>query len=896
MTNFTLINTYNTNDEKFYIYKHKCGLEVIFVQTKDDNSTFCASFKTPPKNDRGIPHILEHIALCGSKMYPIDDPFNELVKGTLFTYLNAITYADKTIYPVASRNKNEFEKMYKVYLDAVFAPILSKESFLKEGIRKTKNGYSGIVFNEMSSAYNDIENIITYHTNRLLFENTQYMYDSGGKPDEIAKATYEEVKEFYNENYAIDKAILYFYGDLNIEAIFEYLEKNYINKCDFKLDKINLSQFNSDKLIQSHKKQIIKLNKELDIFYYSLAISFERCIDNKFYLDELSILFDFLLESDMSLLTKYLKEKYDLIDISYDFEIETEIPNLSLILKAYEPISNVSLVYDDFIKYCSKICDCGFDKEELLALISLTNFKYIDENFGYKSKGLSYCLDILNYFLYTQDRSYIHLSKNLDFEDLIEKAKKNYFEDLLYECIVLNKNSVFLEIMQDDNILCDSIEDDEYYEYDSILEYSEEYIKPVDLSQLNDFEEIDFERFVYGDKEIFVTKNENEDITFVTLVFKIDTNLDDLGIYLELIGETKTKNYDRRSLKILSDKYIGDLNVSFESILTNGAYDNYLIYEIKLLNKYIVEALDILEEIVNYSNFCDIETNKSKINEMILDFDEELVSDNARLGLIYAFKEINEKFYYKNIVEGFSYYDKLVKHKSENNFIFEHLNDIKNNFIDIKLFLATNEFENNKESIQNFLGKLNINKNIDRKAIEFSQKSNSTNFIDTDSNTYTNIMTGFVKDIEYSGILEVYASIIKNEYLSEKIRIKGGAYGYDIAFDYDMYFYLYSIDDPNFKRTIEIFNNVHKFIKNKDFTDNEINKHIISAVNSFDNFRSYYDKYYLFVLSNLKNIEKGYFISVKRNIICVNRQNLLKISSEIERNTYQKSWLTIGKK
>ncbi len=370
MNNFKLIHTYINNEEQFNIFKHESGLEVIFVNTKDDNYTFCAQFKTLPKNDHGIPHILEHIALCGSEKYPIDDPFNELLKGTLFTYLNAITYCDKTIYPVASRNKSEFEKMYKVYLDAVFSPILSKEAFLKEGVRKTEYGNSGIVFNEMSSVYNDVESILGYHTNKLLFDGTPYANDSGGNPEFIKEATHEEILEFYKENYDISKAILYFYGDLDINEIFEYIEKHYIKEIDYtNKPKQNFA------LKKGHKNKKIFVEKELEIYYYSVAFSFEKERKNKFFFDEMGIVFDYLLESDTSLLTKFLKDRYNLIDISFEFDLETKYPYLSITLKSENEIEETANVIDEIKAYLNEVAEKGFDHEELRALISLTNFK-----------------------------------------------------------------------------------------------------------------------------------------------------------------------------------------------------------------------------------------------------------------------------------------------------------------------------------------------------------------------------------------------------------------------------------------------------------------------------------------------------------------------------------------
>ncbi len=887
MSNFTLKNKYSTNDETFYLFEHKCGLELLYVDTEDDDYTFCASFKTEPENNRGIPHILEHIILCGSDKYRIDDPFNELVKGTLFTYLNAITYSDKTIYPVSSTNKSEFEKMYKVYLDAVFSPILSKESFLKEGVRDTKDGNSGIVFNEMSSAYNDIETLITYHINKNLLEGTSYANDSGGNPDFIKDATHEEVVEFYKKNYSKSNAMLYFYGKLDIQSIQEYIEENYLKDCESKKQ----SQLNQVQLKNIHTNKVVNINKELDIKYYAIAYSIEREVENnKYFSDEMAILFDFLFSSDSSIATKYLKEKYDLIDITYEFDFESNFPVFSLILKTETEIEDSKNLFADLNEFFVKIAKDTFDKEELGALISSTNFEYIEENTGYKSKGLSYYLEILNNFIYTNNRDYFHLSKNLDFENLRNKTMENYFEQLLIDNVVSCKNSVFLEFNESKITQNNTSSSDEHYEFESILPYSDKYIEIVDFKQIEDFKPVYFE----NDNNIFYTKNKTSEITFLTLAFKINNNVKDLGMLLELIADSKTNKFSRKQLKINCDKYIGDLNVSFESIFTTDKkYDNYVIFETKFLNKYFDEALEVLKEIINCSDYSDVDVNKNKINELIVEFDEELLSDNARLGLIYSYKNSNDKYLLKDAVEGFDFRNRLEFYKQNDAYDFKEYNDYFKKSDEVKIFVSSNEFEQYQDKLINFKNQItptnsqNFNFQIDKKECK--------SFIEIDSNTYTNIVTAQLKGREYSGVEEVFTSIVKNDYFNNEIRLKGGAYGYDCSFDYDMNFYMYSVDDPNYKRTLDIFNSVGEYIKNKSFEDREFKRHIIGSINSFDNFKCFYDKYFSFVISNLKGFDPSYYVQIKHNILCANVQNIRQFATNFDENLQMVNCLTLGK-
>ncbi len=888
MNKFLLQHKYIANDEEFNYYKHECGLELLFVKTNDDNNTFCAKFDTVPNNDNGIPHILEHIILCGSEKYPIDDPFNELVKGTLFTYLNAITYCDKTIYPVSSRNKSEFQKMYKVYLDAVFAPFLSEQSFIKEGVRETKTGHSGIVYNEMSSAYNDIETKINYLLAKELYGETNYGFDSGGNPESIVNATHEEVLAFYKENYSKSNALLYFYGDLDIDNILNYIEETYLKNQE-------KEQSNKKTFIKNNKiiSKTIELEKESDVNYYAISYDIDRVVeDNPYYLDELCILFDFLLESDTSLLTSFLKEKYDLIDVSYDFETDTLYPNLSIILKSENEIEGNELIADTINEFLVSEMKKGLDKVELESLAHLTNFKYTYENFGYKSKGLSYFLDILSVYQYEDRRDYIHLAKNLDFEQLFDKIKINHFEKLL-ECSIINcRNRVYLEIKQIEKD--EEIEEkcEEAYKYESILEYSDKFIQPINLSEIESFQNVEFTECSIANKKVYFTKNDNKEISFLTLAFKV-TDFSELGIYLELIGENCTTKNSKKEIKIKLDKYVGDMSVSFESILTRDKnFENYVVFELKFLNKYTKEALDSIEEVINYTLFDDIDGNRAKINELILDYDEEYASDNVRLGLLYANRYISEKFYNKDLVEGNFFYDSLNRYKAEQYYDFSKFNNGAKSFNDLTVFVATSDFEKFENVLSGFLKQIETGNN---NKIYIKNEKPKNFVINQNSQTYTNLKVGTVDNAQYSGVCEVFSSIIKNEHFSDKIRLQGGAYGYDMSFDYDMNFYMYSMDDPNSVRTLKVFDEASDYVLKKSFTEKEIHNHVIGAVNSFDNFRSFYDKYYLFVLSKLKNDENDFFVKCKTEMLCTNSTEIKEFAEYFKSNVTKLKVFSFGK-
>ncbi|MGM0432293.1 MAG: insulinase family protein [Spirochaetota bacterium] len=211
------------------------GLELYHVANKDPENMFAFMFKTPPKNNYGTPHIIEHAVLSGSRKYPSKEPFLSLMKGSANTFLNAMTYPDKTVYPAASPIRKDYFNMMSVYADAVFFPLLRRETFKQEGFRlcvdeKNHLSYDGIVFNEMKGAYSDHDSIVEEHSVRTLFPDSPYGFDSGGNPEEIPNLTFEEFTGYHAEFYHPSNCRIFLYGNIATEKQLEFIETNYLKE------------------------------------------------------------------------------------------------------------------------------------------------------------------------------------------------------------------------------------------------------------------------------------------------------------------------------------------------------------------------------------------------------------------------------------------------------------------------------------------------------------------------------------------------------------------------------------------------------------------------------------------------------------------------------------------
>ena len=235
---YKLVRKENLSDIRStgYLLRHiKTGARIMVIENDDDNKVFNIAFRTPPKNSTGVAHILEHSVLCGSRDFPLKDPFVELVKGSLNTFLNAMTYPDKTVYPVASCNDKDFQNLMDVYLDGVFHPSIYREPkiFKQEGwhyelpAEDAPLTVNGVVYNEMKGAFSSPESVLERFTSSVLFPDTPYSNESGGDPAVIPNLSYEQFIQFHKDYYHPANSYIYLYGDMDMEEKLLWLDKEY---------------------------------------------------------------------------------------------------------------------------------------------------------------------------------------------------------------------------------------------------------------------------------------------------------------------------------------------------------------------------------------------------------------------------------------------------------------------------------------------------------------------------------------------------------------------------------------------------------------------------------------------------------------------------------------------
>lgn len=457
LTAYELIKEENLTDihAKGYLLRHKkSGAKISLISNDDENKVFYIGFRTPVEDSTGVPHIIEHTVLCGSDKFPVKDPFVELVKGSLNTFLNAMTYPDKTVYPVASCNDKDFANLMDVYLDAVFHPNIYKkeEIFKQEGWhyeledRDAPVTINGVVYNEMKGAFSSPEGVLDRVVLNSLFPDTTYSNESGGDPEVIPELTYEQYLDFHRKFYHPCNSYIYLYGNMDMDEKLEFLDKEYLSHYDkIEVDSAIQLQAPFEKPVTISKPYSIASSESLeDNAYLSYNVAIGTNLES-----ELTLAFDVLDYALLSAPGAPLKQALIDAGIGKDimggFDNSTLQPIFSVVAKNANKEDEEKFVgiIEDTLK---KIVKDGLNRKSLLAGINSEEFKFREADYGNFPKGLIYGLSCMDSWLYDDDEPFLYL-KILDvFAALKEKIETGYFEELIQKYLLDNSHKSYVSI------------------------------------------------------------------------------------------------------------------------------------------------------------------------------------------------------------------------------------------------------------------------------------------------------------------------------------------------------------------------------------------------------------------------------------------------------------------
>lgn len=869
-----------------FILRHKkSGARIAILSNNDDNKVFYIGFRTPPEDETGVPHIIEHTTLCGSKKFPVKDPFIELAKGSLNTFLNAMTYPDKTVYPVASCNDQDFKNLMDVYLDAVFNPNITKyeEIFKQEGWHYELTGkddelkINGVVYNEMKGAYSSPDEVLSSQIYRSLFPDNTYSKDSGGNPEYIPKLTYEAYLDFYHKYYHPSNSYIYLYGDMDVVERLEWLDKEYLSLYDYK--KVN-SEINKQPAFDEIKNVEAQYSITMDDSQENKTyLSYNRVVGDS--LDEMLYqAFDVL---DYALVSSPgAPVKQALIDAgigddvygSYDAGILQ--PVFSFVAKN----ANASQAdeFESIIENTLKeVVKTGINKEALLAGINSSEFKFREADFGQFPKGLLFGLNCLDSWLFDDMKPFIHLECLGTFAKLRKAVDTDYFEKLIQEYLLDNthgssvtvkpkrglgneREEVLAKELSDykaslsDEEIKKLIEDTEH-----LKKYQEEPSSDEDLRKLPMLTRADMKKnampFSNIEDELLDVKVVSHDIEsngidYISFLFDAgdfaQSELGYLGFFTNALGLVSTEKYSYTDLANATNIYTGGISTgtaSHPDIKDRNNFVFKLEVKLKVLEKNLDKALELMEQMLLSSDF----TDTKRLGELVAQIKARLQANLSSSGHLVAAMRSMSSFsryaLYQDELKGVAFYRSICRIEKE---LSESPKSVSDKLAAIakKLFARNRmliSFTGNNEAYGNAKPSLEkVIAGFDKMSVIGNQAEVHFNtakeaFIDASQIQYVAKTGDFIcEGYEYTGALRLLRIILSYDYLWINVRVKGGAYGCMNTFLRSGESYFVSYRDPNLSDTLDVYDRIPEYIKNFSPDERDMTKYIIGTFSALD--------------------------------------------------------------
>lgn len=876
MKNYKLIEERYLENEQSnaLVYQHKRTKAKIFVmQNDDENKVFGIGFRTPPKKSDGVCHIIEHSVLNGSKKYKTKEPFMDMIKGSLNTFLNAMTYPDKTIYPVASRNDQDFKNLTDVYLDAVFNPrVLEEEKiFRQEGWRYNledgKLTYKGVVYNEMKGSMSSQETQVYKNVYAELFPDTIYGLNSGGDPYDIPQLTYEDFKDYYNEFYHPSNAYIFLYGNMDHEEYLQYIDKEYLSNYKYKdVD----SKLNYQKKFDVVRDTTRYINTAKDVKPNESFVSYSAIVGNgKDSKDRImaDILSSALIDNESSSLRQKLLSS-GMLEVIFSASSTNLEATFSIVAKNIEAKDKDTFVQtiEEELFNISKV---GIDKD--LILTELNAYKYeLREKGNYATKGIVYFDHAFDSWLY--DKSPIDgIDINDDLTFIEENIENGIFEEFILERILASKNKSIVT-----HIPKKGLNEEKDAKVQEELDKKLASLSEKEVADLEDFR-VEMAKFqnrtnteeekatipmlskddVNTNVERINREVEDKDnytlvkhklptsgIDYLSVVFNIDHISDPeeikyMSLLCSILTMIDTKNYNYSDLNKYI--YLNTDGVSFglSQFLDKDKETIYrkLIVSTKTFSENISNATDILTEIIHNTIF----DNKERIKEIISMIKAGNEMNLLHAGHVYMMNRAAsnhiEYLKYAELVKGIDYH-LFVKELQEKdlNEVVSKLEAIYNKaFTSNKLIVDIASTFENKKVLENSIDHLVStfdDRVYEKSPFKFSPKTIREGFATTADVNY--ISYGNKLTEEFTGEYIVLNNLVSNEFLYGEIRAKGGAYGAGMTTNQSGSFATYSYRDPNLEKTIETYNAIPNFLNNTTVTDTDLLPLIIGAVGKLD--------------------------------------------------------------
>lgn len=883
---FVLIDKHDISEvnSKGLLFEHeKSGARLVKLENSDDNKLFSITFRTPPQDSRGLPHILEHSVLCGSRKFPSKEPFIELLKGSLKTFLNAMTFPDKTMYPIASRNTKDFFNLMDVYLDAVLYPnlLVQPEIMMQEGWHYELNSpeeeitYKGVVYNEMRGAYSTPEAMLTRKIFESLFPDTAYGADSGGDPDVIPELTQEQFCAFHSEYYHPSNSYIHLYGDGDTMKELKFINDEYLQ--DFNSRNVNSvinlqTAFNKPVEI-SIDYPVSKEETEEGKTYLCLSWVTARSTDPDLCL-AFEILEHLLLDTPAAPLKRALLESGLGKDVFGQYTDSLLQTPFSVVLKN----SNEDRK-DEFknvvFKTLHNLVERGIDKKLIEASINSMEFELREADYQGYPKGLFYAMKSLSTWLHGET-PFTPLEYEPALEILRRGLTENYFEELIEEYLLKNnhrsllilrprkgleedKNTVLRKELADYKATLSAEQIEGLVEQTKALsEHQNIPDTPEALAKIPCLSRGDIKS--RAEELPLVEKEEagipvlahylfTNNIAYLNLYFDSGVvpaeDLPYLALLTRVVSRTDTENHDYSDLANELNIHTGgiDLDIAVYKHIHTGAMMPCLEVQSRALIHELPRMIELLGEVLGHTDFSNTSRLKDIIQEMKSRLEMHINFRSHVIARLRLFSYMSPADQYSEQIEGLALY-RAISDMADN---FDNRVDrIKNKLAEIDRLV----FNRN-----NLLASITIGE----KDYPVFQKEFPALFEHLASDIPVPVEYSFETPVineglytpgkvqyvakgfdfsqlgyEYTGVMQVVSTISQLTYLWNRIRVQGGAYGVFAQFARDGRFFLGSFRDPNLTETLEVFDGLPEFLRNTDFGKKEITKFVLGSISSLD--------------------------------------------------------------
>ncbi len=869
-----------------YLLKHnKTGARVALLENDDENKVFYIGFRTPPKDSTGVAHIIEHTVLCGSEKYPVKDPFIELAKGSLNTFLNAMTYPDKTVYPVASCNDKDFRNLMDVYLDAVFHPNIYREEkiFRQEGWHyelesaEDELTINGVVYNEMKGAFSSPDDVLYREIMNSLYPHTSYAVESGGDPDVIPELTYEDFLAFHQRYYHPSNSYIYLYGNMDMAEQLAYIDREYLSKYEaLAVDSDLATEPSFEKSVLVEKEYpIMESEPEEGNTYLSYNVSLGENLDRKMSVG-FQALADALVGAPGAPVRKALLDAGIGTDISEIYEADIKQPYYSIIAKNADESQR-----DAFISIIEEtltgIARDGVEKTALRAALNHDEFKYREADYGSYPKGLMYGLQMFETWLYDDKKPFDYLELDETYRELKEAVETSYYEEMLQTVLLENHHKSIVVVRpvrgltgKREKALADRLAakkaamSKEEIEAvvagtQALIDYQEEPDSLENLMKIPLLDRADIgkkarsycnEERKAGDTTLLYHDIYTNGIGYLRFLFDLKQVPEELfpyvGLLQAMIGlvDTSRRSYSELYNEInLQTGGIAPVVNVYTNADDMSKYKLTFELKVKTLYENLPKAFDLAAEILTESVYTDEKRLLELVAENRSDKQAQMMSAGHTLAAGHALSYLSKQAYLMDQVNGLAFYRLLEGLEKDFEGGKEALCQNMQRLVRC-IFRPENlmvDYTAEKE------GLAGVEPLIEALKDKLYQDAVESRFYDPkpvkkNEGLMSSAQIQYVcragnyakKGLSYTGALRVLKVIMSYEYLWMQVRVKGGAYGCMCQFGKTGESYFVSYRDPNLEKTLEVYEKAADFVAGFEADERTMTQYIIGAVSALD--------------------------------------------------------------